>query len=168
MSLKSDICPTENEIFDIKTCESSFLESLRKFLEVLIKRRLKRSSVGQVIISPARLRSVALPITFGLGVEIDNTFESGWLIDELSKLGFSVSYDKIKCYKQSIISNEDFLKEIATRKPDLFQGPADNVDHNISMLDEIKLFSRYLNVSCIHWQIVQLSYKGPHKKTEIN
>ena len=140
MSLKSDICPAENEIFDIRTCENSFLETLRKFLEVLIKRRLKRSSVGQVIISPARLRSVVLLITFGLGVEIDNTFESGWLIDELSKLGFSVSYDEIKRYKQSIISNHDLLREIATRKPDLFQGAADNVDHNISMLDENKTF----------------------------
>ena len=140
MSLKSDICPTENEIFYIRTCENSFLESLRKFLEVLIKTRLKRSSVGQVIISPARLRSVVLLITFGLGVEIDNMFESGWLIDELSKLGFSVSYDEIKRYKQSIISNHDLLREIATRKPDLFQGAADNVDHNISMLDENKTF----------------------------
>ena len=52
---------------------------------------------------------------------MDNMFGSPWLIDELSKLGFSVSYDEIKCYKQSVISNDDSLSAIATRKSD-FQG----------------------------------------------
>ena len=42
MSLESDIHLTENEISDIKTCENLLTESLRKFLEVLIKGRLKK------------------------------------------------------------------------------------------------------------------------------
>ena len=100
MILESDIYPTQKEISDIKTNESLLPKSLRKFLELLIKRRLKRSSVWQVIISTAKPRSAVLPITFGIGVEMDNLFGSGWLIDELLKLGFSVSYDEIKRYKQ--------------------------------------------------------------------
>ena len=43
VSLESDIHLTENEISDIKTCENLLTESLRKFLEVLIKGRLKKS-----------------------------------------------------------------------------------------------------------------------------
>lgn len=88
MILENDIYPTQKEISDIKTNESLLPKSLRKFLEVLIKRRLKRSSVWQVIISTANPKSPVLPITFGIGVKMDNLFGSGWLIDELSKLGF--------------------------------------------------------------------------------
>ena len=117
MGLESDIYPSENEVSDIKTCESLFPESLRKFLEVLIKRRLKRSSVQQVITNAARGRPTVLPIAFGLGVEMD-MFGSHRLIDELSRLGFSVSCDEIKRYKQSVISNDDSVTAIATRQPD--------------------------------------------------
>ena len=46
MNLESDIYLTENEISDIKTCESLLPKSPRKFLEVLIKGILKRSPVG--------------------------------------------------------------------------------------------------------------------------
>ena len=50
-------------------------------------------------------------------------------------LVFSVSYDEIKRYKQSFISNNNSLSAIATRKSDFFQWVADNVGHNISTLD---------------------------------
>ena len=159
MNLESDIYPTETEI-----CESLLLESLRKFLEVLMKEKLKRSSVGQVIISAARPRSGVLPITFGIGVEMDNMFGSRWLINGLSKLGFSDSYDEIKRYKQSVISNDDSLSAVATRKPDFVRWVADNVDHNISNAGRKKHFSRYGDYSCIHWKIMQLSNKDPQKK----
>ena len=71
--------PAENEISDIETRQCLSPENLRKFLAVLIKGRLKRSSPGQVIISVARV---------GLGVEMDNMFGLRWLTDKLSKLGF--------------------------------------------------------------------------------
>ena len=140
MSLESDVYPTDNEISDIKTCESLLSESLRKLLEVLIKGRLKRSSAGQVITSVARQRSAVFPITFRLGAEMDNMFGSCWLIDELTKLSFSISYNEIKRYKQSFISNNDSLSATATRKSDFVQWVADNVDHNISTLDRKNTF----------------------------
>ena len=85
MILESDVYPTQKEISDIKTNESLLPKSN---LIKRIKRRLKRSSVWQVIISTANPKSPVLPITFGIGVKMDNLFGSGWLIDELSKLGF--------------------------------------------------------------------------------
>ena len=37
---------------------------------------------------------------FGLGVELDHVFGSKWLVNELARLGFSVSYDEAAhiCY----------------------------------------------------------------------
>ena len=92
--LEIDIYPTENKFSDIKTSESLLPESLRRFLEVLIKRRLKKNSVGQAIISVARPRSGMLPITFRLRIKMDNMFGSHWLLDELLKIDFSVFYDE--------------------------------------------------------------------------
>ena len=92
MGLESDIHLSENEISDIKTCENLLQERLRKFLEVLIKGRLKKSSIGQVIISTSRPRSAVLPITFGLRPEIVDMSGSRWLIDKLWTVDFPISY----------------------------------------------------------------------------
>ena len=66
---------------------------------------------------------------------MDNMFGLRWLIDKQSKLDFSVFYDEMKRYKQSVISNEDSLSATSTRGPDFVQWVADNVDQNISTLD---------------------------------
>ena len=71
---------------------------------------------------------------------MNNMFRSRWLIDELSKLGFSVSYNEIKRYKQSVISNDDSLSATSTKKPDFAQWVTDNIDHNISTLDRKNTF----------------------------
>ena len=47
-----------------------------------------------------------MPIIFGLGVEFDLVFGPKWLIIQLSRLGFSISYDEAK-YKQSVIQNNN-------------------------------------------------------------
>ena len=49
INLESDIYPLENEIADINICKNLLLKSLRKFLEVLTKNRLKRVAIGQVL-----------------------------------------------------------------------------------------------------------------------
>lgn len=51
----------------------------------------------------SRPRSVITPTLFGVGVEMDHVFGSKWLINELSHLGFSISYDEVTKYKQSVI-----------------------------------------------------------------
>ena len=88
---ESEYNPLETEIADIKHCEKLLPANLRKFLQVLVKGRLKKSAIGQSIINCGRPRSAILPIPFGLGVEMDNMFGSRSLVDELSKLGFSIS-----------------------------------------------------------------------------
>jgi len=77
-----------------------------------------------------------MPILFGLGVEIDHVFGSKWLISQLSRLGFSISYDEVVRYKQSVIQSENSDSLIAEYLPGAFtQWVADNVDHNLATLD---------------------------------
>ena len=63
-------------------------------------------------------------------------FGSRWLVDELSWLGFSISYDEVNRYKQSVIESESLDNLLAEYLPDAFtQWVADNVDHNVASLD---------------------------------
>ena len=41
------------------------------------------------------------PVMFRVGV--DHVFGSKWLINEMSNLGFAISYDEVVRYKQSVI-----------------------------------------------------------------
>ena len=96
----------------------------------------KQVSIGQCLLKAARPRSVIPPLLFGLGVEMDHVFGSKWLINELSRLGFSISNDEVTRYKQSVLKNET----IEDLQPECFPGSvtqwvADNVDHNIATLD---------------------------------
>ena len=59
-------------------------------------------------------------------------FGSRWLIEELSKLGFSVSYQEVRRYKQSIVENDDSLNSMVSARPEFAQWIADNVDNNFS------------------------------------
>ena len=53
-----------------------------------------QNSIGHSIVQSAR-KNVITPTLFGLGDEIDHVFGSRWLIDEMSRLGFSISYDEV-------------------------------------------------------------------------
>ena len=106
---------------------------LQTFLKMLGLPELKQNSIGQCIIQAARPRSVITPILFGLGIEMDHVFGSKWLINELAQLGFSITYDEVIRYKQSVIQSENLL---TAYPPDTFtQWVADNVDHNVATLD---------------------------------
>ena len=54
-----------------------------------------------------RPRSTIFPIPFGLGVEIDHVTGSKWVVTELHKLGFSITYDEVLCFKQNVVRNID-------------------------------------------------------------
>ena len=58
-----------------------------------------------------------------------------WFIYELSKLGFSVSYQEVRRYKQSFVANDDSLNSVVSARPEFAQWVADNVDHNTATLD---------------------------------
>ena len=68
----------------------------------------------------------------GLGVDVDHVLGSRWLLDYLSLFGFSVSYDEIKQFKQSVLKNDS--TEVEKDEGAFTQRSADNVDHNIGTL----------------------------------
>ena len=84
-----------------------------------------------------RPRSVIPPIPFGLGVEMDHVIGSKWVINELYRLGFSISYNEVTRFKQNFVQNinvEDVI--LSTHPADSFtHWIADNVDHNIATID---------------------------------
>ena len=84
-----------------------------------------------------RPRSILPPILFGLGVEMDHVTGSKWVITELNKLGFCVSYDEVTRFKQNVVqitNVEDFIS--ASHSGSSFtQWIADNVDHNLATID---------------------------------
>ena len=73
---------------------------------------------------------------FGLGIEVDKVFGSRWLLTELSRLGFFISYDEATRYKQSVICNENVFDFLKTNLVGSFsQWSANNVDHNVCTID---------------------------------
>lgn len=67
---------------------------------------------------------------------MDHVFGSRWLIDELARLGFSITYDEVNRYKQSVIQSESLENLLTEYFPGTFtQWVADNVDHNVATLD---------------------------------
>ena len=130
------IYPTHNDIVCPEKQKEWMPKKLKKLLEILISQPVKQNSIGQSIVYASRPRTVIPPIQFGIGVEMDHLFGSKWLITELSRLGFSISYDEVTRYKQSVIQTEDAMEVADSFSPDTFtQFVADNVDHNICTLD---------------------------------
>ncbi|XP_057294633.1 uncharacterized protein LOC130623163 [Hydractinia symbiolongicarpus] len=97
--------PTADEMGDYQT--KWVPESLQLFLSHLFPSKLKQISLAQCISQASRPRSMVAPIPFGIGVYVDKSFGTCWLVDHLAKVGFSMSSD---------------------------EWVADNVDHNIQTL----------------------------------
>ena len=102
-------------------------------MELLIGPNLKQASLGQCLLKAMKPNSVIPPLLFGLGVEIDHAIVSKTLLIELAKLGYSISFDEIKRYKQSLRKNES--NSIASAVTEFTQFVADNVDQNVCTLD---------------------------------
>ena len=60
--------------------------SLQILMKYLISSDLKRESISQCIVQAAKPRSSIMPIPFGVGVEVDKTMGSEWLITHLHRL----------------------------------------------------------------------------------
>ena len=84
-----------------------WIPSLLKILiENIVCNEMKQVSICHSIVQGARQRSLISPILFGVGVSLDHAFGSRWLLDLLSRLGFSISYDEVKLFKQSVVQND--------------------------------------------------------------
>ena len=135
--IKSEV---RSKTFDIKyyptmTNLVSGSASLLSSLESLMK------SIGLCILKATRPNSVTPSLLFGLGVEVDHVISSKTLLIELAKLGYSISYNEVQRYKQSLMSNDiDVLTSISTK---FAQFVSDNVDHNVCILDVSGIYYWY-------------------------
>ena len=104
----SEFDPTNEDIANIDRGRQWVPRHLQTLLKIIVVSELKQNSIGHCIDQLARPRSVITPTLFGLGVEMDHVFGLKWLINEMSRLGFSISYDEVTRFKQSVIQSESF------------------------------------------------------------
>ena len=110
---------------------------------MLIQPKIKQNSIGQTTVYSTCPRSGIPLIPFGVGIKMDHIFGSKWLINKLSRLGFSISYDEINRYKQSVIEHNNIIDMQKFLPEDAFiQYSADNVDHNTCTIDGKGTFHR--------------------------
>ena len=71
-------------------------------MEYLIGNPLRQASIRQCLLKTMKPNSVISPLLFALGVQIDHAIGSESLLTELSKAKYSISYGKVKRYKQVV------------------------------------------------------------------
>lgn len=103
--------------------------------------------------------SVIPLLLFALGVEIDHAIGSNSLLIELSKLGYSISYDEIKRYKQLLLMNESTLPTFVIAGFTHFV--ADNVDCNVCHLGGRETF---YDIGIIAWTLEKKIIAGQRIK----
>ena len=110
-------------------------ESLREFLSFFTNSHVKMESIGQAVVKLSSSNFIP-PVLFALSIEVDSLFGSRWLVDELFKLGFGVSYNKVTRFKQACVTENDNLIDVFEISNDesFTQFIADNVDHNVATL----------------------------------
>jgi len=101
MNLNKDFYPSVDDIISSANSDKFVPETLQSFMTYLMNPAFKRQSLAQCIVQASRPKSFLQPIPFGLGVEIDKTIGSKWLITHLSRLGLCISYDEVQKFKQS-------------------------------------------------------------------
>ena len=106
---------------------------LKHLLNSLIKSDLKQEFLAQCIVKATK-RDVIPPLLFALGVDLDQSFGSRWLISYMPKLGISITESEVRLYRQSLLTAD--TEPLSTLPNDCFvQWSADNVDHNLATLD---------------------------------
>lgn len=134
MQFPADQYPNEKEICEAEESSRWVPESLGLLLSYLIPSSLKRLSVSQCIVQAARPRSVIAPIPFGVGVTLEKRFGSKWLVNFLSRLGFSITSEEVLRFKQSAVENLENELQPDHAERHFMQWVGDNVDHNLVTL----------------------------------
>ena len=117
-------------------------DTLRYFLKQVIKSEVNVDSIGRCILKGALPRSFTLPILFALAMELDHILGSRWLKKQLFKLGFSESYSKVICFKQTVVMTEEIgaILQSSAAEDNFTSLVGDNVDHNATTLDGLGTF----------------------------
>ena len=74
---------------------------MRHFLKGLINSELTQESLGQCIVKAVKKYTIP-PLLFGVGVDLDQTFGSKWLLRHLPRLGLPITLDEVT-HQQSIL-----------------------------------------------------------------
>ena len=120
---------------DIQDTLTTIPPSLIYFLQLLLPTEILQGSIGQCILKALKPRTFIPPLLFALGVAVDHAFGSKWLVNELARLGFSISYSEVKRFKQSAMVDEKAGEQSAYQTSNFCQWVGDNVDHNINTLN---------------------------------
>ena len=81
-------------------------QSLKLFLEPLLKSEKRVAAWGRSIIKTSRPRSGVMPFMMRFALRIDHRFGSKWLIDELHSVGFCESYHEVGNYNYCYLRNK--------------------------------------------------------------
>ena len=136
MQYTRETYPTETDISDLEGSHHFIPNLLHTFLQVLVSNQVKEVAIGNAIVQAARPRSVVTPILFGVGVQMDHMYGSKWLVDQLARLGFSVSSAEVYRFKSSVLQAEQMMGAVPEMLAGSFiQWVGDNVDHNVASLD---------------------------------
>ena len=130
-----DFYPSNDDIRNVDAACQWLPSTLQMFLQPIVKSTVKRAAFGQCLVRASRPRSVIPPLLFGLGVELDHVLGSKWLINELLRLGYSISYNEVTRFKQNSIISSNFEDVLPKYPGSVTQWVANNVDHNICTLD---------------------------------
>ena len=132
----ADIYPGDENIQNMENGLNLLPPLLLIMLKTLVPYIKQQISISQCFTKTVKPRSFLLLVLFGLGVEMDHIFGSRWLIDELFRLGFSVSYNEVNRFRQEVVQSESIEQLLPETFPGSFsQLVADNVDHNLASID---------------------------------
>ena len=132
----TDTYPAPDGMHDLDLQTQWMPPLLFLLMQQLVPNHVQQLSLGNALVQAVRPRSVISPVLFGVGVTMEHTFGSKWLVNELSRLGFSVLYDEVVRFKQSVLQDEVFSQSSLSPYPSSFtQWVGDNVDHNTGTID---------------------------------
>ena len=108
---------------------------------------MKQESLAQCIVQVVK-RDTIPPFLFRLGVDLDQTFVSKWLLRHLSRLGLSITPDEVTLYRQYVLDASTTLST-TLQYGAFIQCSADNVNHNLATLDGKGTFHRMEIVAAV-------------------
>ena len=108
---------------------------LRTLLEGKKEPELKIASLGQALMQAARPNALIQPLQLALGVSVHRLTASRHIVDQLHRLGFSLSYNEVKLYEMCAAKEQGTELVGINPQTSFIQFAADNVDHQINTLD---------------------------------
>jgi len=128
--------PTTNDIKDVETCMSFLPDSLKLFMNTIIRSKsscLNSAFLGQSLLQAMRPRSLLLPMEFSLGIQLHHHLMRRFVIDTLNALGIVPSYMEVLRYEENASVTQGTDMQLANNS--MLNYIADNADHNKSTLD---------------------------------